>query len=83
MAINQRGVTNTRTKILKLRKPTVFYLLTRVMVEMKANQSKHWTRSKKFFVQTAKASKTGLLMLSPLAITSLLSKKTRNKMTRT
>lgn len=72
----------TKIKILRVRKLTVFHPLTRVIVEMKANQGKLWIKSEQILVQIIRVvNKSSSSTLIPLAVTSLLSRKTRSKVT--
>lgn len=70
----------TRTRTLRLRKSMTLYLLTRVIVEMKANYGKFQISLKTILVRIAKASRINLLILPPLVITSSLSRNTKNRM---
>lgn len=60
MVKSQYRVTNTKTKILRLRRHIALYPSTRVIIEMKVNQSKLLVKPRRIFIQTVKSNKTGL-----------------------
>lgn len=83
--INQCGAmtTGTRTKILRLRKSITLYLLTEIIVEIEINQGKPQVRPRKILIRITRVNKASPLIPSLLAVTLLLSRKTRSRVTKT
>lgn len=71
----------TKTRILRLRRTTIFHSLIRIIVEIKANQGKLWFRRRKILVRITRPNKASSPILLPLKVTPLLSKKTRSRVT--
>lgn len=75
-------VTSIKTRILRLTRPMTLHLVTSIIKKIEINQDKLQIKPQKIFVQTVEASKTRPPTLRPLAITPLLSRGIKSRMTK-